>query len=78
MIQENTLIQTEDENLLRDAYSKALLNKNIQGLNEYRARKKHFEKVKEEEAETKQRLAKLESDMQDIKNLLIEIAALRK
>lgn len=78
MIQENTLIQTEDQNLLRDVYSKALLNKNIQGLNEYRARKKHFEKVKEEEAETKQRLAKLESDMQDIKNLLIEIAALRK
>ena len=78
MIQENTLIQTEDQNLLRDVYSKALLNKNIQGLNEYRARKKHFEKVKEEEIETKQRLAKLESDMQDIKNLLIEIAALRK
>jgi len=78
MIQEDILVQTEDQNLLRDTYSKALLNKNIQGLNEYRARKKLLERTKEEELETKQRLAKLESDMQDIKNLLIEIAALRK
>jgi hypothetical protein len=31
-----------------------------------------------EKSETKERLAQLESDMQDIKNLLIEIAALRK
>jgi hypothetical protein len=28
--------------------------------------------------DTKERLAKIESEMQDIKNLLIEIAALRK
>lgn len=78
MIEEKVLVQTEDENLLRDVYSKALLNKNIRGLNEYRARKTYLQKAKAEEIETKNRLAKLESDMQDIKNLLIEIANIRK
>jgi len=67
MIDSNILIQTEDENLVRDVNSKALLNNNLAALREYRNK-----------SETKQRLAKLESDMQDIKNLLIEIASLRK
>jgi hypothetical protein len=35
-------------------------------------------KEKEDKMETKERLAKLESDMQDIKRLLIEIAEIRK
>lgn len=78
LIDSNILIQTEDESLLRDVNSKALLNKNVNALREYRSRKNFIENIKKDENETKVRLAKLESDMQDIKNLLIEIASLRK
>lgn len=78
LIDSNILIQTEDESLLRDVNSKALLNKNINALREYKNRKNFVENIKKDENETKVRLAKLESDMQDIKNLLIEIASLRK
>ena len=77
-VDSNILIQTEDESLIRDVNSKALLNKNIVALREYKNKKNFVETVKKEESETKVRLAKLESDMQDIKNLLIEIASLRK
>lgn len=78
MINENILVQTEDESLLRDVHSKALLNKNVQGLNEYRARKKHFEDMKKEKDETKDRLEKLEKDIEEIKNLLIQISSLKR
>jgi hypothetical protein len=78
LIDSNILVQTEDESLLRDVNSKALLNKNINALKEYKSRKNFVENIKKDENETKIRLAKLESDMQDIKNLLIEIASLRK
>jgi hypothetical protein len=78
LIDSNILVQTEDESLLRDVNSKALLNKNINALREYKSRKNFVENIKKDENETKVRLAKLESDMQDIKNLLIEIASLRK
>ena len=78
LIDSNILVQTEDESLLRDVNSKALLNKNITALRDYKNKKNLVQTLKKDEGETKKRLAKLESDMQDIKNLLIEIAALRK
>jgi len=78
LIDSNILVQTEDENLLRDVNSKALLNKNVTALRDYKNKKNLVQTLKKDEGETKERLAKLESDMQDIKNLLIEIAALRK
>ena len=78
MIDSNILVQTEDDNLIRDVNSKALLNKNIAALRDYKNKRKLIQTIRKEDGETKERLAKLESDMQDIKNLLIEIAALRK
>lgn len=78
MIDSNILVQTEDENLVRDVNSKALLNNNLNALREYKNKKNLVQALKKDESETKQRLAKLETDMQDIKNLLIEIASLRK
>jgi hypothetical protein len=39
LIDSNILVQTEDESLLRDVNSKALLNKNINALKEYKSRK---------------------------------------
>lgn len=77
MIEEKQLIQTEQNDLMRDVYSKGLLNKNIYGLNQYKAQKKILEQKKEVEEETKMRLKKLEEDMNDIKCLLLEIAKLR-
>lgn len=77
LIDTNLLIQTEDPNLLRDAHSKALLNKNTAALNEYKAKKQFLEKAKQEESLTKKRLEKIEQDMSDIKKLLMEIAQLR-
>jgi len=77
LIDSNILIQTEDSNLVRDAHSKALLNKNVAALNEYKARKKFLETTKKDEFDTKERLQKLEQDMSDIKKLLIEIAHIR-
>lgn len=78
MIDSNILVQTEDDNLIRDVNSKALLNKNIAALRDYKNKRNLIQTIRKEDGETKERLAKLESDMQDIKNLLIEIAALRK
>jgi hypothetical protein len=78
LIDSNILVQTEDESLLRDVNSKALLNKNITALREYKNKKNLVQTIKKDESETKMRLAKLENDMQEIKSLLIEIAALRK
>jgi len=68
----------DNDKLVRDTHSKAVLNTDRNGLNEYMMKRELAKKEKKEKSETKERLAKLESDMQDIKQLLIEIAALRK
>ena len=77
MIDENILVQTEENDLLRDVHSKALLNKNTVALREYKTRKEFLEKVKQDDCDTKTKLATLEKDMQEIKELLKEIALLR-
>ncbi len=68
----------DHQKLVRDTHSKAVLNTDKNALHEYYAKRDMIKKEQEEKSETKMRLAKLESDMQDIKDLLIEIAALRK
>ena len=68
----------DHDKLVRDTHSKAVLNTDRNGLNEYMMKRELAKKEKNEKSETKERLAKLESDMQDIRQLLIEIAALRK
>jgi len=74
-----TIVTIKDNNkLVRDTHSKAVLNTDRNGLNEYLMKREMAKKEMCDKTETKERLAKLESDMLDIKNLLIEIAALRK
>jgi len=68
----------DNQKLVRDTHSKAVLNTDRVGLQEYYAKRELVKKEKEDKMETKERLAKLESDMQDIKRLLIEIAEIRK
>lgn len=71
--------KVKDHNhLIRDMNSKAVLNTDKAGLNDYMMKRDIAKKQKEEQSETKMRLAQLEEDMTEIKNLLIEIAGMRK
>lgn len=67
-----------DTPLVRDIHSKALLNTDRKGLNDYYMKREIARKQQQEQYETKQRLAQLEQDMSDIKSLLKEIATVRK
>ncbi len=71
--------KVKDHNhLIRDIHSKAVLNTDKAGLNDYMMKRDIAKKQQEEQSETKMRLAQLEEDMTEIKNLLIEIAGMRK
>jgi hypothetical protein len=71
--------KVKDHNhLIRDMNSKAVLNTDKAGLNDYMMKREIAKKQQEEQSETKMRLAQLEEDMTEIKNLLIEIAGMRK
>ena len=64
----------EHDNLVRDMNSKAVLNTDKEGLQEYLRKREVAKKQQEEQVETKNRLAKIEQDMSEIKNLLQTIA----
>jgi len=71
--------KVKDHNhLIRDINSKAVLNTDKAGLNDYMMKREIVKKQKEEQSETKMRLAQLEQDMTQIKNMLIEITQMRK
>jgi hypothetical protein len=71
--------KVKDHNhLIRDIQSKAVLNTDKAGLNDYMMKREIAKKQLSEQSETKMRLAQLEQDMSEIKNLLIEIAGMRK
>jgi hypothetical protein len=69
------LVQVNDSTFVRDTHSKAILNTDINGLNEYRMKREIAKRQQEEKQQDKARLDKLENDMQDIKQLLLQIAA---
>jgi transposase len=64
----------EHQNLIRDMHSKAVLNTDKEGLQDYLRKREIAKKQKEEQSETQNRLAKIEQDMSEIKNLLQNIA----
>jgi len=64
----------EHDNLVRDMNSKAVLNTDKEGLQDYLRKREIAKKQKEEQSETQNRLAKIEQDMSEIKNLLQNIA----
>jgi hypothetical protein len=55
-------------------HSKAILNKDKEGLQDYLRKREVAKKQQEEQIETKNRLTKIEQDMSEIKNLLQTIA----
>jgi hypothetical protein len=69
----DTLKVEGHENLVRDRYSKAILNTDRKGLEDYRLRLEIAKKEMNEKNEMKNRLATLENDMQEIKSLLLEL-----
>jgi hypothetical protein len=73
-----THVRIQDTALIRDIHSKAILNTDRTGLNDYLMKREIAKKQQAEQSETKMRLAKLEEDMSDIKTLLTQIAQMRK
>jgi hypothetical protein len=71
-------VQIKDSKLIRDIHSKAVLNTDRAALNNYYDKKEIVKKQCEEQSETKRKITQLEEEMREIKNLLIEIADLRK
>ena len=71
--------KVKDHNhLVRDMSSKAVLNTDKAGLNDYMMKREIAKKQQNEQSETKMRLAQLEQDMSEIKSLLQDIANMRK
>ena len=71
-------VKIKDKNLVRDTHSKAVLNTDKAGLENYYAKREIARKQQKEQLETKQRLVQLENDMSEIKGLLKQIAEARK
>jgi transposase-like protein len=67
----------DHDNLIRDMQSKAVINTDKAGLQDYLQKREQAKKELTEKVETKQRLAKIEEEMSEIKSLLREIAASR-
>jgi hypothetical protein len=73
-----THVRIEDTALIRDIHSKAILNTDRAGLNEYLMKREIAKKQQADQVNTKDRLDKLENDMSEIKSLLRDIAEMRK
>jgi hypothetical protein len=71
-------VQIKDSKLVRDIHSKAVLNTDRAELDNYYVKREIAKKQCEEQSETKLKISQLEEEMREIKNLLIEIADLRK
>jgi hypothetical protein len=69
------LVKIDDTLFVRDIHSKAILNTDKNGLNEYYMKRELAKKQAIEKQQDKARLDKLENDMQEIKQLLLQIAA---
>jgi len=70
-------VQVNDSTFVRDIHSKAILNTDRKGLNEYLMKKEIAKRQNVEAEETKNRLSAIEQDMQDIKRLLVELNSMR-
>jgi hypothetical protein len=71
-------VQIKDHKLVRDLHSKAVLNTDRNGLEEYLVKKEISKKQSLEQIETKKKIQQIEEDMAEIKKLLLDIATLRK
>lgn len=70
-------VRIPDTKLIRDINSKAILNTDKAGLNDYLMKREIAKKQQYEQSETKEKLQKLETEMSEIKALLSDIAKIR-
>ncbi len=66
-------VKIQDSALVRDIHSKAILNTDKAGLNDYLMKREIAKKQQAERVQTKDRLDKIENDMSEIKNLLVQL-----
>lgn len=71
------LVQIPDTTMVRDIHSKALLNTDRAGLQDYYTKREIAKKQNSAQVETKQRLDTIESEMQEIKSLLRDLIQVR-
>jgi cell shape-determining protein MreC len=71
------LVKIKDSEFVRDMSTNAVLNVNQKAILEFNEQRNKILREKQEKEETKLRLAKMEQDMQEIKQLLKEITDLR-
>jgi len=71
-------VKIKDKSLVRDTHSKAILNTDKAGLEQYYAKRAVAKQQQQEQYETKKKIAQLEQDMSEIKDLLKQIAMARK
>ena len=67
-------VKIPDTTFVRDIHSKAILNTDRKGLNEYLMKREIAKKQQGEKVEAKERLDKLEQDIQEIKELLLKLS----
>ena len=73
----SSYVKIKDQNLVRDVDSKAVLNIDKGGLQDYLMKKEIAKKQSQEQRELKMRIIQVEEDMNTIKNLLQEIISMR-
>jgi hypothetical protein len=69
-----TQVKVTDTTFVRDIHSKAILNTDRKGLNEYLMKREIAKRQQNEQNETKNRLEKLEHDIHEIKELLLKLS----
>jgi len=67
-------VQIPDTTFVRDIHSKAILNTDRKGLNDYLMKKEIAKKQHIEKLESKERLDRLEQDIQEIKEILLKLS----
>ena len=68
-------VQIQDTSLIRDIHSKAILNTDKAGLNDYLMKREIAKKQQSEQQQTKNRLTQIEEDMSEIKMLLHQLVS---
>jgi cell shape-determining protein MreC len=69
------LVQVEDTSFVRDIHSKAILNTDMVGLQNYYVQRDLYKKEQAEKIQASNRLTQLEEDMSEIKMMLRQLVS---
>lgn len=72
-----SLVKIKDSPYMRDLNTNAIVNTNQQEIESFNLKRRKILEEKQEKEETKNRLAKMEEEMSEIKQLLRELAQIR-